>query len=185
MRPLTLLIAIFASGTLHAQSLAEVAKKTEDERARATDAATSNTPPRVYSNKDLRLLPGEEPEPPLTAAEAANIDRTKFDAVYSTSKAMEAAQNTPKFTEARVAFNAAVQTARDKAATKAEQWLVKRYLAGVGQLELASTRRRTWEIEARMNRASQQSLDDIAGTERKGWDLLKSANDFYLGKREP
>ena len=64
---------------LHAQTLADVAKKEEERRK------TVRTPAKVYTNKDLTALPaGSEPPPPAAAATpatlAADADKADKDA---------------------------------------------------------------------------------------------------------
>jgi len=64
---------------LHAQTLADVAKKEEERRK------TVRTPAKVYTNKDLTALPaGSEPPPPAVAGTpatpAADADKADKDA---------------------------------------------------------------------------------------------------------
>src|SRR5215831_718079 len=95
---IVLLGTAFASNVAHAQSLADVAKKTEEERAKSTQAPTSDaktadkpTPPaKTYSNKDL----GTVTTSPV-ATDAKPASETKPEAGKS-EKVTESAKEPPK-----------------------------------------------------------------------------------------
>jgi len=56
-RILTLAVLVSLAGSLHAQSLADAAKKAEEKRGAATASPTSKT--KVYTRKDVEALPPE------------------------------------------------------------------------------------------------------------------------------
>jgi hypothetical protein len=70
---LTLAVFVSLAGSLHAQSLADAAKKAEEKRGAATPSQTSKT--RVYTKKDVEALPPEvvstPSKPPNTEASVA------------------------------------------------------------------------------------------------------------------
>jgi hypothetical protein len=117
--------------------------------------------------------------PALTPAEAGDLDRSKFDTVYATSKSMEGAALTKQFPEAKNAFDAAVAVARDRATTKAEQSLVKQYL-------LVSSKCEAWALQEhtqrQLGRAYQNDLENSHETLTQALALLTAANAIYLGK---
>ena len=68
-RMLTLALLVSLAGSLHAQSLADAAKKAEEKRGAATPSQTSKT--RVYTKKDVEALP---PEVVSTPSKAPNTE---------------------------------------------------------------------------------------------------------------
>jgi hypothetical protein len=68
----TILVANFtATAALHAQSLADVAKKTAEERAKA-----ANAPAKVYTNEDLVAMPATVAAPAVADKPPAPADAT-------------------------------------------------------------------------------------------------------------
>jgi hypothetical protein len=128
------------------------------------------------------MLPASKPKPKealtatkaLTAAEAADLDRSKFDTVYSTGKAMQVAVLTRDFTEAKNAFDTAVQIARDKASTKAERALIQQYLD-------VSTKFDIWVLREQTSRLSREYVDTTTPFQ-EALDMLAAANAVYLRK---
>lgn len=97
-------LALPAPSPAAAQTLAGAAAKAEDKRRATTEKTT-----KVFTNADLPHEP--PPAPELTAAEFADIDRSKFDKVYAASVAMVASGYAATLTDERM---------REKAFT----WLV-------------------------------------------------------------
>jgi hypothetical protein len=117
--------------------------------------------------------------PALTLGEAGDLDRSKFDTVYATSKSMEGAALTQQFPEAKNAFDAAVAVARNRATTRAEQSLVKQYL-------LVSSKCEAWVLQQRtqrlLGRTYRNDLENQSETWTQALALLTAANAIYLGK---
>jgi hypothetical protein len=88
---IAILMLLVVASIAQAQSLAEVAKKAEDEHAKATstDGKTSDAPKtRSYTDKDLKPAPSSEVKPPATdtATSAPDTKASKSDAADSTAK---------------------------------------------------------------------------------------------------
>jgi hypothetical protein len=134
---------------------------------------------REPQSTDIRLSHSERELPTLTPGEAGDLDRSKFDTVYATSKSMEGAALTQQFPEAKNAFDAAVAVARDRATTRAEQSLVKQYL-------LVSSKCEAWVLQQRtqrlLGRTYRNDLENQSETWTQALALLTAANAIYLGK---
>jgi hypothetical protein len=110
---LPLVVATLAR-PIYGQSLADVAKKAQEER---TNKETKE-PAKVYSNKDVGGV-AEVKQEPLSAADAA-IDTMKFDKTYAAGKAvaeakfMNAVSVTPRqFEQLQLAFKTEISMSTD------------------------------------------------------------------------
>jgi hypothetical protein len=134
---------------------------------------------RKPQSTDIESSRSVDELPTLTPAEARDLNRSKFDTVYATSKSMEVAALTKNFPDAKNAFDAAVAVARDRATTKAEQSLVRQYL-------LVSSKCEAWVLQERtqrlLGRAYRNDLEHSTDTLTQALALLTAANAIYLGK---
>jgi hypothetical protein len=132
-----------------------------------------------HQSTDIKLFQSEKELLTPTSVEAGDLDRSKFDTVYATSKSMEGAAQTQQFPEAKNAFDAAVAVARDRATTKAEQSLVKQYL-------LVSSKCEAWILQEQtqrlLGRTYRNDLENSSDTLTQALALLSAANAIYLGK---
>lgn len=120
---------------------------------------------------------GTPPPPPLTAAELADLDKTKFDKVYAAGKAMVDA---PKYEaglaaalvtrQANLAFKSEVSMAVDKATTKAEKALAAKYAEA------------QWRFELDLAPERHLSRDAWKAALDKAYGVLDAADRMYLGK---
>lgn len=182
-------LLVTLASSLHAQSLAEVAKKTADARAKAAadaappatkDSTITTTPPapppsKAYTNKDLGYVP--PPPPPLTAAELADLDRAKFAKTYAAGKAVAEAQylsvvgvSVRQLQDALVTFSTEISIASDHSTTKGEKALVTQYLLAQLSFQSALMSYRRYDASG------------YTAAMREASTRLDAANKIYLAK---
>jgi|SRR5215471_11731591 len=188
-----------APSSAGAQSLGEIAKRTQEardkaaaEQAKPEDAAKAkgaektaddkkaggNTAAqpgkKVYTSADL--APAPPPAAALSAAELAEIDRTTFDKAYAAGKAVDAAKyeigqsiSRARFADLVLEFKTQLDIVADKVKTRGENELLSKYLMAYLTFDLAQVESRTQPLK---------SVD----TMQKAGQLLDAANDIYLAK---
>jgi hypothetical protein len=120
---------------------------------------------------------GAPPEPELTAAELADLDRSKFDKVYAAGKAVHEASylsavgvSPRQFQQLLLAMNTELSIAADKVTTKAEKSLFGKYQMAELSFDLGLT------FYGRYN-ATKGTAAMREATER-----IDAADKIYLGK---
>lgn len=140
-------------------------------------AAASAQAAKVQHDWPLSPNLGTPPAPPLTGAELAELDRSKFDKVYAAGKAMV---ESPKYEpglaaalvtrQAMLAFKTEVAIAADRASSKAEKVLAGKY----GEAQ--------WRYELGLVPELHLSLEKWKVAYAKASAALEDANAMYLGK---